>query len=96
MNQDFSIITLVLHAGFVVQLVIAGLLLTSLASWSVIFNKLFGLLNNPHFIMPTLIVSSLHGALTLTIVTTEPACSPELGPAFLRTLKGHLARMATP
>jgi len=43
MNQDFSIITLVLHASFVVQLVIAGLLLTSLASWSVIFNKLFGL-----------------------------------------------------
>ena len=43
MNKDFSIITLVLHAGFVVQLVIAGLLLTSLASWSVIFNKLFGL-----------------------------------------------------
>ena len=32
-----------LHASFVVQLVIAGLLLTSLASWSVIFNKLFGL-----------------------------------------------------
>jgi hypothetical protein len=59
-------------------------------------NKLFGLLNNPHFIMPTLIVSSLHGALTLTIVTTEPACSPELGPAFLNTLKGHLARMAKP
>ena len=43
MNQDFSIITLVLHASFVVQLVIAGLLLTSLASWSVIFNKLFSL-----------------------------------------------------
>ena len=43
MNQDFSIVTLVLHASFVVQLVIAGLLLTSLASWSVIFNKLFSL-----------------------------------------------------
>jgi biopolymer transport protein TolQ len=41
--QDFSIITLVLHASFVVQLVIAGLLLTSLASWTVIFGKLFGL-----------------------------------------------------
>ncbi len=43
MNQDFSIITLVLHASLVVQLVMAGLLITSLASWTVIFNKLFGL-----------------------------------------------------
>jgi biopolymer transport protein TolQ len=43
MNQDFSIISLVLHASFVVQLVMAGLLLTSLASWTVIFGKLFGL-----------------------------------------------------
>ena len=43
MNQDFSIITLMLHASFVVQLVMAGLLLTSLASWTVIFNKLIGL-----------------------------------------------------
>jgi biopolymer transport protein TolQ len=43
MNQDFSIVTLVLHASFVVQLVMAGLLLTSLASWTVIFGKLFGL-----------------------------------------------------
>ena len=43
MNQDFSIITLVLHASLVVQLVMAGLLLVSLASWTVIFSKLFGL-----------------------------------------------------
>jgi biopolymer transport protein TolQ len=43
MNQDLSIITLVLHASFVVQVVMAGLLLTSLASWTVIFGKLFGL-----------------------------------------------------
>ncbi|RQP24970.1 protein TolQ [Piscinibacter terrae] len=43
MNQDFSIVSLVLHASFVVQLVMAGLLLTSLASWTVIFGKLFGL-----------------------------------------------------
>ena len=43
MNQDFSIISLVLHATLVVQLVMAGLLVTSLASWTVIFNKLFGL-----------------------------------------------------
>ena len=43
MNQDFSIITLVLHAGLVVQLVMAGLLLTSLASWTVIFGKVFSL-----------------------------------------------------
>ena len=43
MNQDFSIITLVLHASLVVQLVMVGLLFTSLASWTVIFNKLFDL-----------------------------------------------------
>ena len=43
MNQDLSIITLVLHASFVVQVVMAGLMLTSLASWTVIFGKLFGL-----------------------------------------------------
>jgi len=43
MNQDLSIITLVLHASLVVQIVMAGLLLVSLASWSVIFSKLFGL-----------------------------------------------------
>lgn len=43
MNQDLSIITLVLHASFVVQLVMAGLLITSLISWTVIFGKLIGL-----------------------------------------------------
>jgi biopolymer transport protein TolQ len=43
MNQDFSIISLVLHASFVVQLVMAGLLLVSLSSWTVIFRKFFGL-----------------------------------------------------
>jgi len=42
-QQDFSIITLVMHASWVVQLVIAGLMLTSLASWTVIFGKLFSL-----------------------------------------------------
>ena len=43
MNQDMSIFSLVLHASLVVQLVMAGLLITSLASWTVIFGKLFGL-----------------------------------------------------
>jgi biopolymer transport protein TolQ len=43
MNQDLSIVKLVLDASTVVQLVIAGLLLTSLASWTVIFAKIFGL-----------------------------------------------------
>jgi biopolymer transport protein TolQ len=43
MNQDLSITALVLQASLVVQLVMAGLLLTSLASWTVIFGKLFGL-----------------------------------------------------
>ena len=43
MNQDFSIVTLVLHASWVVQVVMVGLLIGSLASWTVIFSKLFGL-----------------------------------------------------
>ena len=43
MNQDMSITSLILHASLVVQLVMAGLLITSLASWTVIFGKLFGL-----------------------------------------------------
>ncbi len=42
-NTDFSIITLMLHASLVVQLVMVGLLITSLASWTVIFSKLFSL-----------------------------------------------------
>jgi biopolymer transport protein TolQ len=43
MNQDLSITTMILHASLVVQLVMAGLALTSLTSWTVIFGKLFGL-----------------------------------------------------
>jgi biopolymer transport protein TolQ len=43
MNNDLSITTLILHASLVVQLVMAGLLFTSLASWTVIFGKVFGL-----------------------------------------------------
>jgi biopolymer transport protein TolQ len=43
MTQDLSITALILHASLVVQLVMAGLLLTSLTSWTVIFGKLFGL-----------------------------------------------------
>ncbi|WAC71842.1 protein TolQ [Roseateles sp. SL47] len=43
MNQDLSIISLIMHASLTVQLVIAALLLVSLASWSVIFSKLISL-----------------------------------------------------
>lgn len=43
MNQDMSILSLVMHASPVVQIVMAGLLVVSLTSWSVIFGKLFGL-----------------------------------------------------
>ena len=43
MNQDLSIIELVLHASVVVKIVIAGLLLMSLFSWGLIFSKLVGL-----------------------------------------------------
>ncbi|MDE1998848.1 MAG: protein TolQ [Burkholderiales bacterium] len=43
MNQDLSIIALVLHASAVVQVVMALLLTVSLASWTVIFGKVIGL-----------------------------------------------------
>ena len=43
MNQDLSIFTLMLQASLVVQLVMASLLLVSLASWTVIFAKLISL-----------------------------------------------------
>jgi biopolymer transport protein TolQ len=43
MNQDLSIFSLVLQASLVVQLVMAGLLAVSLASWTVIFGKVFAL-----------------------------------------------------
>ncbi|WP_428422537.1 protein TolQ [Methylibium sp.] len=42
-SQDLSIFQLVLHASLIVQLVIVALLAVSLASWTVIFGKLFGL-----------------------------------------------------
>jgi biopolymer transport protein TolQ len=43
MSQDLSIFALVAQASLVVQLVMAALLIVSVASWSVIFGKLFGL-----------------------------------------------------
>ena len=43
MNQDLNILHLVLQASFVVQLVMAILMLVSLSSWAVIFGKLLGL-----------------------------------------------------
>jgi biopolymer transport protein TolQ len=43
MTNDMSITALILQASLIVQLVMAGLVLTSLASWTVIFSKLFGL-----------------------------------------------------
>jgi biopolymer transport protein TolQ len=43
MNQDLSILNLVLHASFVVQLVMALLMVVSITSWAAIFRKLFSL-----------------------------------------------------
>ncbi len=43
MNADMSITSLILQASLIVQLVMAGLVAMSLASWTVIFGKLFGL-----------------------------------------------------
>ena len=43
MSPDFNIVTLVTQASLVVQLVMVGLLISSLMSWTVIFGKIFGL-----------------------------------------------------
>ncbi|HET9205756.1 MAG TPA: protein TolQ, partial [Burkholderiaceae bacterium] len=43
MSQDLSIFNLVLHATFVVQVVMVGLLAVSVVSWSMIFGKVFSL-----------------------------------------------------
>ncbi len=43
MNQDLSIITLLLHASFVVQLVVLLLVCISVASWAAIIRKYFAL-----------------------------------------------------
>jgi biopolymer transport protein TolQ len=43
MNADMSITALILQASLIVQLVMLGLVLMSLSSWTVIFGKLFGL-----------------------------------------------------
>jgi biopolymer transport protein TolQ len=43
MNQDLSIIQLVLHASLIVQVVMVLLLLGSIASWAAIFRKLMAL-----------------------------------------------------
>ena len=43
MNQDLSILNLVLNASWVVQAVMALLLCVSIASWAAIFRKLFSL-----------------------------------------------------
>lgn len=43
MNQDLSILQLVLGASWVVQLVMALLVVVSIASWAAIFGKLFSL-----------------------------------------------------
>jgi biopolymer transport protein TolQ len=43
MNQDLSIFALVAQASLIVQLVMASLLIVSVASWSVIVSKLIAL-----------------------------------------------------
>jgi biopolymer transport protein TolQ len=43
MNQDLSIVNLILHASFVVQFVVALLMVVSITSWAAIFRKLFAL-----------------------------------------------------
>jgi len=43
MNQDLSIVTLLLQASFVVQLVVLLLVVVSIVSWAAIFRKFFSL-----------------------------------------------------
>ena len=43
MNQDLSIIHLILHASWVVQAVVALLVAISIASWAAIFRKIVAL-----------------------------------------------------
>ena len=43
MTQDFSIVQLMLHASWVVQAVVALLLIVSMVSWAAIFRKVFAL-----------------------------------------------------
>ena len=43
MNQDLSIVSLILHASWVVQLVVLFLLIVSVASWTAIFRKVVAL-----------------------------------------------------
>lgn len=43
MNQDLSIVQLLLHASWVVQAVVALLVVVSIVSWAAIFRKLFAL-----------------------------------------------------
>ena len=77
MNQDFSIVTLVLHASFVVQVVMAGLMLASLASWTVIFGKLFGLRAS----RPPTTSSSASSGPAATSTTSTPTPTKQAGGA---------------
>ncbi|MDB5965872.1 MAG: tolQ, partial [Polaromonas sp.] len=43
MNQDLSIVSLILHASWVVQFVVALLVAVSIASWAAIFRKIIAL-----------------------------------------------------
>ena len=73
MNQDLSIFQLVLHASFVVQLVMVGLLAVSLVSWSMIFAKVFGLKR----------VHELNdGGLTVIVITHDHDVASRAGRRF--------------
>ena len=43
MNQDLSIVSLILHASIPVQLVVLLLVVVSVSSWAAIFRKYFSL-----------------------------------------------------
>ena len=43
MNQDLSIVSLILNASWVVQFVVALLVAVSIASWAAIFRKIVSL-----------------------------------------------------
>ena len=43
MNQDLDILKLIMHASFVVQLVMLSLMVVSIASWTAIFRKIYAI-----------------------------------------------------
>lgn len=51
--------------------------------------------NNPHFRMPTTVASTLNGALTLSIVVTEPVVTAASAKEYLALVEKNLRIFAS-